>query len=84
MCGTIITSVIIFHLSVALIWGYFKAYTFYKELYKDFKKTEFFHLYLDEKYDESIEKELQDLNDETGEVQSVEMTSVAGNEENEE
>lgn len=39
MCGTIITSVIIFHLSIALIWGYFKSYTFYKELFKDFKKT---------------------------------------------
>lgn len=48
---------------MALIWGYFKTYTFYKELFKDFKKTEFFQLNLDEKYDESIEKELQELND---------------------
>jgi len=30
ICGTIITSVIIAHLSIALIWGTFKAYTFYK------------------------------------------------------
>lgn len=39
ICGTIITIVIITHLSIALIWGYFKAYNFYKKLYKDFKDT---------------------------------------------
>jgi len=33
ICGTIIASVIIAHLSIAFIWGTFKAYTFYKELY---------------------------------------------------
>lgn len=29
-CGTIITSVIILHLSIALIWGFFRTYHFYK------------------------------------------------------
>lgn len=47
LCGTIITIVIIFHLSIALIWGIFKIYNFYKELYSDFQKTEFYKLYLD-------------------------------------
>lgn len=34
ICGTIITGVIIAHLSIALMWGFFKTYTFYKQLYK--------------------------------------------------
>ena len=33
-------------------------------------------LYLDEKYDENLEKELQELNDETGTVEGVEVTNV--------
>jgi hypothetical protein len=33
ICGTIITCVIISHLSIAFIWGVFKSYTFYKQLY---------------------------------------------------
>jgi hypothetical protein len=33
ICGTIITGVIIAHLSIALMWGFFKSYTFYKQLY---------------------------------------------------
>lgn len=56
ICGTIITCIIIVHLSIAFIWAVFKSYTFYKDLFNEFKKTEFFHLYLDEKYDDSIEK----------------------------
>lgn len=79
ICGTIITSVIIAHLSIALVWGLFKSYHFYKDMYAEFEKTQFYQLYLDEKYDESLEKELQDLNDESGEVQSVELTKVADN-----
>jgi len=39
ICGTIITIVIIVHLSIALIWAIFRVYNFYKELYKDFKAT---------------------------------------------
>lgn len=54
ICGTIITCVIISHLSIAFIWGVFKSYTFYKQLYGEFKKTEFYHLYLDKKFDDSI------------------------------
>lgn len=77
ICGSIITIVIIVHLSIALIWGIFRAYHFYKQLYKDFKETELYRLYFDEKYEETLEKELQELNDETGEVQSVELTKVA-------
>lgn len=56
ICGTIITSVIIAHLSIALVWGLFKSYHFYKDMYTEFQKTEFYQLYLDEKYDESLEK----------------------------
>lgn len=40
-------------------------------------------LYLDEKYDENLEKELQELNDETGEVSAVELTNVSASELNE-
>ena len=60
---------IIIHLSVALIWSAFRIYNFYKELHKDFTLTEFYKLYFDEKYDESIEKEIAELNDEdNGEI----------------
>lgn len=36
ICGTIITAVIISHLSIALVWGLFKSYHFYKDLYAEF------------------------------------------------
>jgi hypothetical protein len=39
LCGTIITIVIIIHLSIALIWSILRTYYFYRELYKDFKET---------------------------------------------
>jgi hypothetical protein len=38
-CGNIITYVIIIHLGIALIWGFFRTYHYYRELYADFKKT---------------------------------------------
>ena len=41
----------ILHLSIAIIWSLFRTYYFFKEAHEEFKKTEFYMLYLDEKYD---------------------------------
>jgi hypothetical protein len=54
ICGTIMSGGMIAHLSIAVLWALYKSYHFYKELYKEFKKTEFYMLYLDEKYDENL------------------------------
>lgn len=56
ICGTIITGGVIGYLSIVVIWALFKSYHFYREIYLEFKKTEFYMLYLDDKYDESLEK----------------------------
>jgi hypothetical protein len=37
----------IIHLSIAVIWALFRSYHFFTDIYNDFKKTEFFMLYLD-------------------------------------
>ena len=50
-CGDILTIGMILHLSIAIIWSLFRAYHFFKEAHEEFKKTEFYMLYLDEKYD---------------------------------
>lgn len=63
MNGTILTGGMIAHLSIAIIWAIYRTYHYYREIYNDLKATEFYTLYLDEQYDESLEKELQELND---------------------
>jgi hypothetical protein len=76
ICGEIISYVIIGHLCILLIWAYARAYFFLKELWKAFKETEFYTLYMDEEYESELEKEIRELNDdENGEVESVEITN---------
>ena len=53
---------LIIHLSIAILWGIFRSYIHLKMIKDEFVKTEFYKLYLDDEYDESIEKELSDLN----------------------
>lgn len=74
-CGSILTIGIIIHLSLAICWALYRSYYYFKETYSDFQSTEFYSLYLDEKYDENLEKELQELNDETGTVEGIELTN---------
>jgi hypothetical protein len=40
-----------------------RAYFFMKELWKAFKETEFYTLYMDEEYESELEKEIRELND---------------------
>ncbi len=63
ICGEIISYVIIAHLCILLIWAYVRAYFFMKELWKAFKETEFYTLYMDEEYESELEKEIRELND---------------------
>lgn len=49
------------------------------------KKTEFYRLYLDEEFDESLEKQISELGGEdAGEVESIQITNVGNENENEE
>ena len=63
MNGTILTGGMIAHLSIAIAWAAYRTYHCYREAYLELQKTEFYTLYLDEKYDDNLEKELQELND---------------------
>lgn len=56
MCGDILTIGMIIHLSIAIIWALFRTYYSYQDVKEEFTKTEFYTLYLDENYDENLEK----------------------------